>query len=127
MTTQPIATPRIPVTTRPVQPASRRFGFVLAIVAQILMMAGASAPSPFYPVLAQDLGFDAIVITAVFAVYAVALLLTLLTAGSLSDHVGRRPVIIAGLVLLTLPLSLVLRAFGQLTRGPRRGWSSPAP
>ncbi|WP_417504682.1 MFS transporter [Microbacterium sp.] len=77
-----------------------RFGFVLAIVAQILMMVGASAPSPFYPVLAQDIGFEAIVISAVFAVYAVALLLTLLTAGSLSDHVGRRPVAIAGFLLL---------------------------
>lgn len=78
----------------------RKFGFVLAIVAQILMMAGASAPSPFYPVLAADIGFDAIVISAVFAVYAVALLLTLLTAGSLSDHVGRRPVAIVGFLLL---------------------------
>lgn len=77
-----------------------RFGFVLAIVAQILMMVGASAPSPFYPVLAQDIGFPAVVISAVFAVYAVALLLTLLTAGSLSDHVGRRPVVIAGFLLL---------------------------
>lgn len=77
-----------------------RFGFALAIVAQILMMVGASAPSPFYPVLAQDIGFDAIMISAVFAVYAVALLLTLLTAGSLSDHIGRRPVVIAGFLLL---------------------------
>src|SRR5690606_2194488 len=75
-------------------------GFALAVVAQILMMAGASAPSPFYPVLAEQIGFAPIVITAVFAVYAIALLLTLLTAGSLSDHVGRRPVAIVGLVLL---------------------------
>jgi len=78
----------------------RKLGFVLAIVAQILMMAGASAPSPFYPVLAQEIGFDAIVISAVFAVYAVALLLTLLTAGSLSDHIGRRPVAVAGFLML---------------------------
>lgn len=78
----------------------RSFGFVVAIVAQIVMMAGASAPSPFYPVLARDIGFDASVISAVFAVYAVALLLTLLTAGSISDHIGRRPVAIAGLLLL---------------------------
>lgn len=77
-----------------------RFGFALAIVAQIVMMAGASAPSPFYPVLAHDIGFDAIVISAVFAVYAVALLVTLLTAGSLSDHIGRRPVAVAGFLLL---------------------------
>ncbi|MFK0243045.1 MFS transporter [Microbacterium sp. NPDC090281] len=96
-TTEPIVAIPQPTTA----PRARtRFGFVLAIVAQILMMVGASAPSPFYPVLAQEIGFDAIVISAVFAVYAVALLLTLLTAGSLSDHVGRRPVVIAGFLLL---------------------------
>lgn len=97
--TEPIVAPAasaLPVAARP----RRRFGFVLAIAAQILMMAGASAPSPFYPVLAQEIGFDAIVISAVFAVYAVALLLTLLTAGSLSDHIGRRPVAVAGFLLL---------------------------
>jgi MFS family permease len=96
-TTEPIVA--VPLQTTAPR-ARTRFGFVLAIVAQILMMVGASAPSPFYPVLAQEIGFDAIVISAVFAVYAVALLLTLLTAGSLSDHVGRRPVVIAGFLLL---------------------------
>ncbi|MFJ6430319.1 MFS transporter [Microbacterium maritypicum] len=96
-TTEPIVA--VPQPTAPPRPRTR-FGFVLAIVAQILMMVGASAPSPFYPVLAQEIGFDAIVISAVFAVYAVALLLTLLTAGSLSDHVGRRPVAIVGFLLL---------------------------
>ncbi|MFF1540058.1 MFS transporter [Microbacterium sp. NPDC058269] len=100
-TTEPIVAVPPRTTTPTTAPRARaRFGFVLAIVAQILMMVGASAPSPFYPVLAQEIGFDAIVISAVFAVYAVALLLTLLTAGSLSDHVGRRPVVIAGFLLL---------------------------
>ena len=99
-TTEPIVRPSA-VTPRSTGAVPRtRFGFVLAIVTQILMMVGASAPSPFYPVLAHDIGFAPVVISAVFAVYAVALLLTLLTAGSLSDHVGRRPVVIAGLVLL---------------------------
>ncbi|GAA1997209.1 MFS transporter [Microbacterium ulmi] len=76
------------------------YGFALAIVSLTAMMAGASAPSPFYPVLAARIGFDAAVTTTVFAVYALALLATLLTAGSLSDHVGRRPVASVGLVLL---------------------------
>ena len=99
-TTEPIVRPPV-ITPRSTGAVPRaRFGFVLAIVAQILMMVGASAPSPFYPVLAHDIGFAPVVISAVFAVYAVALLLTLLTAGSLSDHVGRRPVVIAGLLLL---------------------------
>lgn len=98
--TAPIIRPSMAGSTSPGAVPRARFGFVLAIVAQILMMVGASAPSPFYPVLAQDIGFPAVVISAVFAVYAVALLFTLLTAGSLSDHVGRRPVAIAGFLLL---------------------------
>ena len=92
-----------PITTTPGSASTirrARFGFALAIVTQIAMMTGASAPSPFYPVLAAEIGFDAIVISAVFAVYAVALLLALLSAGSLSDHIGRRPVAIGGLLLL---------------------------
>ena len=103
-TTQPIVRPSAEAAALPQAQGATipraRFGFALAIVAQVAMMIAASAPSPFYPVLAQDIGFDAIVIAAVFAVYAVSLLLTLLTAGSLSDHIGRRPVVIAGLLLL---------------------------
>ncbi|WP_285727521.1 MFS transporter [Psychromicrobium xiongbiense] len=87
-----------------------RYGFILAIAAQIMMMIGASAPSPFYPALAQRLGFDATMITTVFAVYAVALMLALLTAGSLSDHLGRRPVIIAGFLLLAVSMILFWNA-----------------
>ncbi|AWB92227.1 MFS transporter [Aeromicrobium chenweiae] len=78
----------------------RTYGFALAISAVIAMMIGASAPSPFYPVLQQDLGFSASTMTAIFAVYAVALLIALLVAGSLSDHIGRRPVISLGFVVL---------------------------
>ena len=111
MTTQPVALPRSSATAARFATAGRaRFGFVLAIAAQILMMAGASAPSPFYPVLAQRIGFDAIVITAVFAVYALSLMLTLLTAGSLSDHVGRRPVAVVGFVLLAASMLLFWNA-----------------
>jgi predicted MFS family arabinose efflux permease len=87
-----------------------RFDFILAVAAQILMMAGASAPSPFYPVLAHDIGFGTSVIGTVFAVYAVTLLLTLLTAGSLSDHIGRRPVAVIGFVVLAASMVLFWHA-----------------
>ena len=78
----------------------RRFGYVLAPVASTTMMIGGSAPSPFYPTLADRLGLDGFGIALVFAVYVVALLVSLLTAGSLSDYVGRRPLISGGLVIL---------------------------
>lgn len=101
-----------PIDTSDTAPALRRprFGFGLAVVTQIAMMMGASAPSPFYPVLAAEIGFDAIVISGVFAVYAVALLLALLTAGSLSDHVGRRPVAVGGLLVLAASMVLFWHA-----------------
>lgn len=79
-------------------------GFALALGAILVMMAGASAPSPFYPVLQRDIGFSPATLTAIFAVYAVALLLTLLVTGSLSDHLGRRPVLSGAMVLLALSM-----------------------
>lgn len=75
-------------------------GFVVILAAVVAMLAGASAPSPFYPVLQADLGFGDAVLTTIFAVYVVTLLLTLLVTGGLSDHVGRRPVIGTGLAVL---------------------------
>ncbi|WP_227464336.1 hypothetical protein [Nocardioides lijunqiniae] len=77
-------------TTAPAAARTGSSGFALAVAAVVAMMAGASAPSPFYPVLQQQLGFSAATMTGIFAVYAVALLMTLLLTGSISDHLGRR-------------------------------------
>ncbi|MFK4729903.1 MFS transporter [Agromyces mediolanus] len=85
-------------------------GFVLGVAGVTAMMAGASAPSPFYPVLQEELGIDSGTITAVFAVYAITLLAALLTTGSLSDHLGRRPVTSAGFLLLALSVLLFWHA-----------------
>lgn len=63
-----------------------------------LLMVAAAAPSPLYAVYQADWHFSAATLTAVFAVYVVALLGAFLVAGRLSDHVGRRPVIIAALL-----------------------------
>lgn len=62
-----------------------RYAFWVVGVAFIVLMASSAAPSPLYPVYQQSWGFSAITLTVVFAVYALALLLTLLTVGSLSD------------------------------------------
>src|ERR1700748_2584777 len=64
-----------------------------------LFITASAAPAPLYRVYQEEWGFTATTLTGVFAVYVLALLVTLLVAGSLSDHVGRRVVIGAGLVL----------------------------
>lgn len=80
-------------------------GFVLSLALVLAMMVGASAPSPFYPVLQAELGFSAGTMTTIFGVYAVTLLLTLLVTGSLSDHIGRRPVLAVGFTVLAASMA----------------------
>lgn len=79
--------------------ARRRAGFAVLAVATVALMAAASAPSPIYPVYRERFGFSVAMLTVVFAVYAGTLLIALLTVGSLSDRVGRRPVLIGALLL----------------------------
>lgn len=69
-----------------------------------LLLFASSAPSPLYVVYQREFGFE-ITLTSVFAVYAVALLASLVLAGSVSDHVGRRP---------TLAVALVIEIVGML-------------
>jgi predicted MFS family arabinose efflux permease len=99
----------------------RRLGFALTAIAATLMMAGASAPSPFYPTLQARLGLDAAGITLAFAVYAVVLLVALLTAGSVSDHIGRRPVVTAGFALLAVSVLMLWAAQSPATLFAARG------
>ena len=75
-------------------------GFAFWLMGGLLgtLMIAAGAPSPLYGVYQAAWGFSAVTLTAVFAVYAVALLAAFLVAGRLSDHLGRRPVIVAALV-----------------------------
>ena len=85
-----------------------RYAFWVVGVAFIVLMASSAAPSPLYPVYQQSWGFSAITLTLIFAVYAVALLATLLTVGSLSDHIGRKPILIASLLMLVVSLVLFI-------------------
>lgn len=70
--------------------------------------AAAAAPTPLYRIYQETLALSPVFVTLVFAVYAVALLKALLIAGSLSDHLGRRPVIAGALALEALAMGLFL-------------------
>jgi len=72
--------------------------WMLAVMLGFLLFAS-SAPSPLYVVYQAHWHFSAITLTSVFAVYVVALLVSLVFAGSLSDRVGRRPVLVLALTV----------------------------
>lgn len=72
--------------------------WILTVILGALLFAS-SVPSPLYVIFQDRFGFSSVTLTSVFAVYAIALLVALLVVGSLSDHIGRRPTAIAGLVI----------------------------
>ena len=78
---------------------ARQTSFWIVAATLGLFLFAAAAPSPLYAVYAAKFHFSAIVLTEVFGVYAIALLAALLLTGSLSDSVGRRPVILAALAI----------------------------
>jgi MFS family permease len=65
-------------------------------------MFGTTLPTPLYPLYRRDIGFSDLMVTVIYAVYAVGVLIALLTFGQLSDRVGRRPVLLAGIGLSAL-------------------------
>ena len=89
---------------------SRAAAFWLVAVVLCLLFFAAGAPSPLYGIYRAQLRFSATTLTAVFATYALVLLLTLLIFGSLSDYLGRRRVILAALVVTAGACAVFLAA-----------------
>jgi MFS family permease len=88
-----------PVMTEPRRPfrLPPRAAFLLLASTVVSLLASSSAPTPLYAVYQAEWGFSPITVTVVFGVYALAVLAALLTVGSLSDHVGRRPVLLVAI------------------------------
>lgn len=89
------------------RPGAAFAGTALAFVAVALAV---GAPSPLFVLYEQEWGFAPWLLTVAFAIYAVTLLITLLVAGSLSDHIGRRPVLIGALALQVVAMLMFLFA-----------------
>jgi MFS family permease len=90
--------------------APPRAAFWLVAGVLCLLFFGAAAPTPLYGIYRAQLGFSATTLTAVFAIYALVLLLTLLVFGSVSDYLGRRRVVLAALVVTAGAYAVFLAA-----------------
>jgi hypothetical protein len=83
---------------------------VFAVIVLATVQAGGAAPTPLYHLYQQEWSLSPLTLTVAFAVYPIGLLASLLTVGSLSDHVGRRPVILAALALSAIAMIVFIRA-----------------
>lgn len=74
-------------------------GYAAAAVVFAVGMAGTTLPTPLYGLYQEQIGFSELLVTIVFAVYALAVITVLLVAGNYSDVVGRRPVLLCAMAL----------------------------
>lgn len=88
----------------------RPAAFAALAVVFVLFMAASSAPSPLYVVYQQEWHFSATTLTTVFAVYVLGMIAALLVLGALSDHLGRRPVLLSAIALEAVSMVLFLTA-----------------
>ncbi|MGY4982061.1 MFS transporter [Streptomyces sp. 900105755] len=102
-------TERATAARRPIPP--RAAFYVLASVV-VSFLAASSAPTPLYATYQAEWGFSPITTTVVFGVYAIAVLSGLLVLGKLSDHVGRRPVLITAIAAQAVAMLLFSTAGG---------------
>jgi MFS family permease len=83
---------------------------IMAVIAAMTFAACGAAPTPLYHQYAESFGLTPFMLTVIFAAYVLSLLLALLTVGSLSDHIGRRPAILAALSLNIVAMMMFMTA-----------------
>ncbi|HEY0254034.1 MAG TPA: MFS transporter, partial [Kofleriaceae bacterium] len=88
----------------------KTISFYLQASIILFFLAGSSAPTPLYAVYQAAWGFTPITITIIFGIYALAVLAMLLVAGSLSDYIGRRPILLATTLVQAVTMILFIRA-----------------
>ncbi|MEU2573306.1 MFS transporter [Streptomyces anulatus] len=99
----PTPTPSPPSTGRAHKgPSGLGFWLIGAVFA--VTMATGSAPAPLYVLYQQRDGFASFTLTLIFAAYAAGVAVSLLTAGHISDGLGRRRVLTAAVLLNLLAL-----------------------
>jgi MFS family permease len=102
--------------TRSTYPA---LAFTAAAYAFVTTMLGTTLPTPLYALYKTRFGFSELIITVIFATYAVGVIAALIVFGSVSDDFGRRPVLLLGLALsaVSAVVFIVAESLGLLLVG----------
>jgi MFS family permease len=81
-----------------------------AVITAMTFAASGAAPTTLYHQYQDILGLTPFVLTVIFGAYVLSLLAALLTVGSLSDYIGRRPAILAALSLNVAAMVMFIAA-----------------
>jgi len=90
----------------------RRAAFAGVSYAFAITMLGVALPTPMYALYRIEFGFSVVMLTVIFATFAVGVIIALLLFGRLSDEIGRRRTLLPGLGLSALSAVAFLFADG---------------
>lgn len=116
---------------------SHRLAFPLLAYAFAAIMVGTTLPTPMYALYGENMQFAVLTTTVIYATYAGGVLFALLVFGRWSDAIGRRPILLAGviaalasaavfLVADSVPVLLVGRVLSGLSAGIFTGTATAA-
>jgi MFS family permease len=80
----------------------RKFSFWSVAYTILILMVGTNIPSPLYSVYKEDWRFSSLILTLIFATYALILIPSLALFGRISDKYGRKKVIWLGVFMSVL-------------------------
>lgn len=95
-------------TDQATRPRTLRLAFVSAVVSLVAVFSAVGSTIPLFNIYRAEEGFTNSGIALTVVAYSAATLSTLLVLGRLSNHVGRRPISIAALILIILGCVLLL-------------------
>src|SRR5258706_11040047 len=83
---------------------------ITAVISAMTFSASGAAPTPLYQEYQSHFGLTPFMVTIIFSAYVLCLLLALLTVGSLSDYIGRRPAILSALAINVVAMLIFMTA-----------------
>lgn len=86
------------------------WSFISATYAFLIVMMGTTIPTPLYPIYSETYDLSPLLITMIYAVYAIGVIGGLLVFGQLSDRIGRRYILLPGIILSALSALVFLFA-----------------
>jgi MFS family permease len=90
-----------PDTLPPASTSDRRgLAMAAALMAIFTTIFASNLPTPMYSMWQARWGFSSTALTAVFSIYVLGVVATLLTLGSLSDKLGRRQMLVPGMLFI---------------------------
>src|SRR3569833_3916153 len=79
------------------EPATQAAGSVIAVIILI-----STVPTPLYRLYQEQFRFSPVTLTLIFSAYVIGAILAKLFLGRLADQIGRRPVMMAAVVISAL-------------------------